>query len=71
MSVVVLRPQPVVAVPVGAHGVSRLSSAFSRSSPQPPYILSRPVPPTSQSLPRSPNMVSLPSVGTPPYVVCP
>src|SRR5260370_30043687 len=49
--------------------VSRLSSMLSRSSPQPPYILSRPVPPTSQSWPRSPNIVSLPSVGRAGYVV--
>src|SRR3954454_24390236 len=48
----------------------RTSSAFRRSLPQPPYIVSRPVPPTSQSLPRSPKSASLPSVGPHAYVVC-
>src|SRR5713101_10117603 len=71
VSAVWLRPQFVVMVLLGPQGESRLSSRLSRSSPQPPYILSRPVPPTSQSWPRSPNIVSLPSVGTAAYLVWP
>src|SRR5712692_1099022 len=71
VSAVWLRPQFVVMVLLGPQGESRLSSRLSRSSPQPPYILSRPVPPTSQSWPRSPNIVSLPSVGTAVYLVWP
>src|SRR6266849_7223226 len=71
VSVVWLRPQPVVIVLPGPHGESRLSSRLSRSSPQPPHRRSRPLPPTSQSEPRSPNRASLPSVGTALYLVCP
>src|SRR5436190_12745278 len=40
----------------------RMSSAFMRSLPQPPQIVSLPVPPTIQSLPRSPKRTSFPSL---------